>query len=91
MSTAQKTIWLCVQKDITDSMKWILKEFQDHITIKQAGSEEELRKAIGTEAADVLILDARGLDMPVLAFMNELHKQKENLDTILIISRSIEK
>ncbi|MGC2064499.1 MAG: hypothetical protein WA610_16135 [Thermodesulfovibrionales bacterium] len=81
----EKSIYLCVQKDILPSLKWILEDYQNRVQIRMINSPEKVTGAVDGRGSNVLILDADDLGKPLLELLNELHREEKNTNTILII------
>ena len=81
-----KTAGLVCREGATLSvLRWILGEFKLLDTLRQFDSPVSLRRALDSEAIDIL-LDADAVAGSLSDFMRELRDKKPDLKTILIIS-----
>jgi len=81
---SNKTIYVCGEEKLLNLLKWILREFNEEVTILQSGSEEKLQLDLDKHF-DILFLDSETPTKPVVEFLRDIHRRKPALKTILVV------
>jgi len=82
----EPTISLCVQGDVLQALRWILKEFNKNLKVTQFHSLTGFESALSTQETDLLILDAAVSEQSILTCLQKLKGERPGLKIILIVS-----
>lgn len=84
---AKKSILVCVQKDITQIIKWALQSFENRLNIMYFDTTTQLGAALaGEEDCSMIILDSIMNEASTLDFAKEVKSKKTSVNILLIAS-----
>ncbi|MGD0282103.1 MAG: hypothetical protein ABSB95_07055 [Dissulfurispiraceae bacterium] len=81
-----KSVFVCVQKDIVHPLNWSFREFDDRLAVKYFDKIKQLESTLANEDCSVLILDSMVANEPTLQFAMELKNNKPSIKIILAVS-----
>ncbi|MBI5847309.1 MAG: hypothetical protein HZB31_05060 [Nitrospirae bacterium] len=79
------TVCICVQDDVMQSIKWILKDFNKDYKITTFRSTVNFENEYSPDAWDLLILDSTLSHDSITAYLEGIKDKKPGLKTILIV------
>lgn len=83
----KKHVFVCVQRDIVNSLNWSLKEFDKSLSVKYLDSTNELEKQFSAgHACSLLILDSAMGDKPTIGLAQKLKEAHQAMKILLIVS-----
>lgn len=83
----KKHVFVCVQRDIVNSLNWSLKEFDKSLFVKYLDSANDLEKQFGAgHTCSVLILDSIMADKPTMDLAQKLKETHKHMKILLIVS-----
>lgn len=81
-----KIVNLCGQKDNCSFLRWIFREFQKELKVRQFETPQALQQSVDvSKRPEVLILDAEFLTKSAKEFVSELRKRRPSLKIVLLI------
>ncbi len=81
----EPAVCICVQDDIMQSLKWILKDFDKNFKISTFRSTINFENDYSPDAWDLLILDASLSHDSIKKYLEDIKNNKPGLKTILIV------
>ena len=84
---AKKSVFVCVQKDINQLIKWALQSFESRLNIMYFDNTTQLGAALANEEdCSMIILDSIVNDVSTLDFAKEIKNKKSSVNILLIAS-----
>lgn len=84
---AKKSIFVCMQKDINQLIKWALQNFESRLNIMYFDNTTQLGAALANEEdCSMIILDSIVNDVSTFDFAKETKKNKSSVNILLIAS-----
>ncbi|HSW63750.1 MAG TPA: hypothetical protein VLH56_10655 [Dissulfurispiraceae bacterium] len=82
-----KLVFVCVQRDIVNSLNWSLKEFDKVLAVKYLDSVNELEKQFAAgQSCSVLILDSMIGDKSTIAIAERIKTDYRAIKILLILA-----
>ncbi|MBI5893953.1 MAG: hypothetical protein HZB79_09970 [Deltaproteobacteria bacterium] len=89
---AKKSVFVCVQKDINQLIKWALQSFESRLDIMYFDNTPQLGVALADEDnCAMIILDSIVNDVSTLDFAKEIKNKKPSVNILLIASSGTSK
>lgn len=83
----KKHVFVCVQRDIVNSLNWSLKEFEKSLAVKYLDSTNDLEKHFAAgHTCSVLILDSLMGDKPTIELAQKIKEDHKAMKVLLIVS-----
>jgi len=87
----EPTICLCVQNDIIQPLKWMLKEYDRQFLVTSLHSAIEVEQAMNTKHWDILIFESSASQETILPYLQRLRTHTPGQKIILIVPPNIQK
>ncbi|HMK44885.1 MAG TPA: hypothetical protein VK445_12180 [Dissulfurispiraceae bacterium] len=85
-------VFVCVQRDIVNSLSWSLKEFDKALAVKYLDSTNDLEKQFASgNTCSLLILDSMMADKPTVELAEHVKTEHPAVKILLIVSSGMTK
>lgn len=83
----KKHVFVCVQRDIVNSLNWAMKEFDKLLAVKYLDSVNELEKQFAAgHSCSVLMLDSMMGDKPTIELARKIKEEHQAIRILLIVA-----
>jgi DNA-binding NtrC family response regulator len=84
---SKKSVYVCVQRDIVNSLNWSLREFEKNLTVKYFDTTADLEKQFTAgHACSLLILDSIMAGKPTIELAQKYKQEHPHMKVLLILS-----